>query len=78
MWEAILRFFSQPPPAFDPVFIPWVTALIAGNIIIASAVWALLKYIAKITPWAQDDKIIQILTGAYVAVKDAVKPKPKE
>lgn len=74
MWEAVVRFFSQPPPAVDPVFIPWVTALIAGNIIFFSGVWALLKYIAKLTPWAEDDKIIQIITGAFSAIKEAVSP----
>jgi hypothetical protein len=75
MWQTIINFFAQPPPALDPVFIPWLTALIAGNIIIATGVWALMKYIAKITPWAQDDKIIQIITGGLAAVKGAVSRK---
>lgn len=69
MLETLLTFFSQPPPAFDPVFIPWLSALIAGNIIILGSIWAALRYVAKITPWAGDDKIIQILTGVFTALK---------
>ena len=72
MFEMIINYFSQPPPALDPLFVPWITALIAGNIIIVSAMWALLKYIAKLTPWAVDDNIIQIITGAVGAIKEAV------
>jgi hypothetical protein len=75
MWDMIVLFFSQPPPALDPTLIPWLTALIAGNIIIFSAVWAFLKYVAKATPWAGDDKILQILTGAVAAVRGAVSSK---
>ena len=78
MFESIIAFFSHAPPAFDPVFIPWLTALIAGNVIIVSAVWAVLKYLAKVTPWAGDDKIIQIITGAIAAAKGVVTSKPKE
>ncbi len=78
MWEALITFFSTPPPALDPVFIPWLTALIAGNIIIVSGLWALLKYIAKITPWAVDDKIVQIVTGGVTAVRDVVSPLIKK
>ena len=77
MWDAIFTFFSQPPPALDPVFIPWVTALIAGNIIIFSGLWAFLKYIAKATPWAGDDKVLQILTGAFGALMGVIKPSPE-
>jgi len=76
MFQTIINYFSQPPPAFDPLFVPWITALIAGNIIVGTAIWTLLKYIAKLTPWATDDKIIQIITGAFGAVKDAVKRNP--
>ena len=72
MLEQIILFFKTPPPAMDPLFVPWVAALIGGNIIIFTAFWALFKYIAKLTPWAEDDKIIQIVTGAYTAIKDAV------
>lgn len=81
MLQAIVDFFKAPPPAMDPTFIPWLTALIAGNIIVGTALWALLKYIAKNTPWAVDDKIIQIITGGWGAIKDAVgkiKKKPVE
>jgi hypothetical protein len=78
MWEVIVNFFSQPPPAIDPLFIPWVTALVAGNIIFITGAWALLKYIASLTPWAEDDKIIQIITGGYAAVRDAVSPLVKK
>jgi hypothetical protein len=74
MWDVVITFFSQPPPALDPVFIPWLAALIAGNVIIVSGTWALLKYIAKLTPWAEDDRILQIISGAYGAVKGAVSP----
>ena len=78
MWEAIYAFFQAPAPALDPVLIPWIAAFIAGNIIVMTGVWALLKYIAKLTPWAEDDKILQIITGGFTAVKDAVKPKMEE
>ncbi len=74
MWDAIVLFFSQPPPALDPTFIPWLTALIAGNVIVFSAVWALLKYVAKTTPWAGDDKILQIITGAFGAFMGVLRP----
>jgi hypothetical protein len=77
MFQPILDFFTNvPPPAFDPVFIPWISKLVAGNVIIFGGLWAFLKAIAKATPWAGDDKIIQILTGAVAAVKEAVKKKP--
>ena len=69
MFETLLAFFSQAPPAFDPVFIPWLSALIAGNVIILGSIWAALRYIAKVTPWAGDDKIIQIITGVFTALK---------
>ena len=72
MWEFIVSFFGAPPPALDPLFVPWIAALIAGNVIIGTGLWALFKYIAKLTQWAQDDKIIQIITGAYDAIKGAV------
>jgi len=72
MFEQIVLFFKQAPPAMDPLLYPWVAALIAGNIIVGTALWALLKYIAKLTPWAHDDKIIQIITGGMAAVKSAV------
>jgi len=77
MWDAIVLFFSQPPPAIDPTFIPWLSALIAGNVIVFSAVWAFLKYIAKATPWAGDDKILQIITGAFGAFMGVLKPGTK-
>lgn len=72
MWEVIITFFSQAPPALDPVFLPWLGALISGNVILGTGVWALLKYIAKLTPWAGDDKIIQIFTGAVGAMGGAM------
>ena len=77
MWEALITFFTQPPPALDPTLVPWVTAFIAGNVIVVSIVWALLKFIAKQTPWAGDDKIIQVFSGAFAAMKGAIKPKSK-
>ena len=78
MFQFVIDFFATKPPALDPLFIPWVTALIAGNVIVFSGLWALLKYIAKLTPWAEDDKIIQIISGAYAAVKSAIPIKKKE
>lgn len=74
MIEAIVAFFSTEPPAMDPTLIPWMTALVAGNIITVTGLWALLKYIAKQTPWATDDKILQIITGGVTAIKGAVIP----
>ena len=75
MFQSVINFFGTAPPALDPLFVPWLAALIAGNVIVISGLWALLKYIAKLTPWATDDKIIQIITGAYDAVKGAVSSK---
>ncbi len=74
MWDAIVLFFSQPPPTIDPTFIPWFTALIGGNVIVFSAIWAFLKYVAKATPWAGDDKILQIITGAFGAFMGVLRP----
>jgi len=78
MFQFVIDFFSTPPPAFDPLFIPWITALIAGNVIVFSGLWGLFKYIAKLTPWAEDDKIIQIISGAYGAIKEAIPTRKKE
>lgn len=74
MWETIYAFFQTSPLAFDTVVVPWVTALISGNIILLTGVWAVLKYIATITPWAIDNKILKLFTGGFVAVKDAITP----
>lgn len=78
MIDLIQQFFQQAPPAIDPTLVPWMVDLIAGNIIVGTGLWALLKFIAKRTPWAGDDKIIQIVTGAFGAVKDAVGPVKKD
>ncbi len=61
----------------DPTFIPWLTALIGGNVIVFSAVWAFLKFVAKATPWAWDDKVLQILTGAFGAFMGVLRPGTK-
>jgi hypothetical protein len=74
MWESIVTFFSQVPPAADPMIVPWVAGFIAGNIITITVIWTILKQVAKITPWAGDDKVIQIFTGVLGAVKTAVTP----
>ena len=78
MIEAIVAFFSTEPPAMDPTLVPWIAALVAGNIITVTGLWAFLKYVAKLTPWAADDKILQIITGGVSAVKGAVMPLMKK
>ena len=75
MWEVLITFFSQAPPALDPTFLPWLGKLISGNVIVGTGLWALLKHIAKLTPWAEDDKILQIISGAVAAVKGSVSSK---
>lgn len=40
-----------------------ILEFIQGNFITISLILAVLKMVAKETPWATDDKIIEILTG---------------
>ena len=47
--------------SFDPILLDFVQ----GNAITIGLVFAILKVIAKNTPWAVDDEIVQILTGFF-------------
>lgn len=61
--------FLHNPPALDPILVPFFTKFINGNIIWLGMLWVILKYVAKMTPWAGDDKIIQIITGLFSQLK---------
>jgi len=67
--------FLANPLALDPTLVPFVTKLIAGNVITASVVWGILKYCAVKSTWAVDDKVIQFLTGMFKAAKDSIPQK---
>ncbi len=41
----------------------WLIAFIQDNVFTIGAVLAVLKVVAKATPWAVDDQIVQVLTG---------------
>lgn len=43
----------------------WLLDFVGKNWLTISFALVLLKGVAKITPWAQDDEIVQILTGAF-------------
>jgi hypothetical protein len=43
----------------------WLLDFIKENVITMSIILAILKVIAIETPWAADDKIIEILTGIF-------------
>lgn len=45
--------------ALDPILM----AFLSGNLITLGLALKILKEIAKATPWAVDDKVIQIVTG---------------
>jgi len=68
----LVHLFSTDPVMLDAVLVPWTQKFIGGNILTFTVLWAVLKYIAVITPWAKDDEILQILTGAAKAAKEAI------
>lgn len=75
----IVEFFQvYDPVSLDIVMIPWLQKFVAGNLITIYMCKKLAEYIAKVTPWAKDDEILQIFTGAIREVVDAFRGARKQ
>lgn len=46
---------------------------ISENILTITVFLGLLKGLAKITPWAGDDQVVQVFTGAFDKIKGSKK-----
>ncbi len=46
---------------------------VSNNWLTITFVLAILKGLAKITPWANDDKIVQVFSGAFDMIKNRKK-----
>lgn len=55
----------------------WVTAFISENWMLLGLALAVLKVIAKATPWAGDDQIVQIFTGFFGRVRGNTEQHPR-
>jgi len=72
MFNSILSFFNPIKEGLDPFIFSGaeeITQIVGNNIITISLGLIILKWIAKKTPWAGDDKIHQILTGLFQLIK---------
>jgi hypothetical protein len=48
---------------------PYIIEFVSGNWLALSLALGVLKVIAKMTPWAHDDEILQVFTGIFSQVR---------